>query len=253
VPIDLATNKPGKPIHLPGPYVGELVFAPDGNTAYDVPGRGLAGVITPISTATGRTGRPFLIPGGAYDMVFGPGGKDAYVTGLNGAGKISVTPVNLATDNPGRPILRTKDDPLSMVVAPDGKTLYVGTDHGVMPVSTATGKVGKTVGGRPAEEMVITPDGKTVYIANLGGSGAAIVPISTATDTAGKPILKGSYSKIGLSPGGGTLYAASWVPEPGQFVNGQIKIVPINSATGAPGRAIRIPVTVGLPVQMLTP
>ncbi|HEX4064190.1 MAG TPA: YncE family protein [Streptosporangiaceae bacterium] len=251
VPIDLATNKPGKPIHLPGSWVGQIVFAPDGKTAYDLPDSGPNGV-TPISTATGRTGRQFLIGGSASGMVFGPGGKTAYVTALN-AGAAVVTPVNLATDNPGRPIFRTKSYPDSMVLAPDGKTLYISTDHGVVPVSTATGKAGQAIGGRPVYQMVITPSGKTVYVNNLGGSDGAIVPISTATKTAGKPILKGDYSKIGLSPGGGTLYAATWVPEPGQSAHGQIKIVPINSATGTLGRAIRIPVTVGLPYGVLTP
>ena len=250
VPIDLATNKPGKPIHLPGSWVGQIVFAPDGKTAYDLPDSGPDGV-TPISTATGRTGRQFLIGDSPSGMLFSPDGKTAYVTALN-AGAVVVTPVNLATGNTGRPIYRTKNSyPDSMVLTPDGKTLYIAAKYGVVPVSTATGKAGPAIGSRPAEEMVITPNGKTVYVNNLGGSDGAIVPISTATKTAGKPILKGDYSKIGLSPGGGTLYAATLSPGSAQL--GQIKIVPINSATGTLGRAIRIPVTVGTPYSVLTP
>jgi DNA-binding beta-propeller fold protein YncE len=64
----------------------------------------------------------------------------------------------------------------------------------VVPISTATNKVGKPIrlasgcGSSPPVQtfasFAITPDGKTAYVA----CASHVVPISTATDTPGRPV-----------------------------------------------------------------
>jgi YVTN family beta-propeller protein len=74
-----------------------------------------------------------------------PDGTTAYVA--NGASS-TVTPINLATDRPGKPI-------------------------------RISGKLG-------ADAIAITPDGSAAYVANQPSS--TVTPIDLATNTPGKPI-----------------------------------------------------------------
>jgi DNA-binding beta-propeller fold protein YncE len=86
------------------------------------------------------------------------------------------------------------------VITPDGRTVYVGGSFGpsfnrgfVVPVSTATGAVGKAIvlRGHPYR-MAVTPDGKTLYVVCAGFPGPQeVVPVNTATNTAGKAINTG--------------------------------------------------------------
>jgi hypothetical protein len=101
-----------------------------------------------------------------------------------------VVPVSTATDTAGQLI----DLLGAMVPAPDGKTVYVVTGGGVVPVSTATNIPGPLMIARTGQggvdDAVITPDGKTVYAATRAG----LIPVSTAT---GKP---GRLIRLGFSP-----------------------------------------------------
>jgi DNA-binding beta-propeller fold protein YncE len=256
VPINLATNKPGKPIGLPLSPHGYTAFAPDGKTAYVTSGNGRPGMIISISTATGTLGQPIHIAGGAAGMVFSPGGKIAYVSGRSDTNKSTIIPVNLTTDAPGQAI-HISGDLFDIAITPDGKTIYAETTAGVVPVSTITRKAGKLItfgSGHFPDQMVITPDGKTVYVvADSYTNVGEVVPLSTATNTVGKPILSGDIPVIGLSPDSETLYTALRVPVRNHPEEGQIKVVPISTATSTPGQAIHIPITVGLPAEVVTP
>jgi YVTN family beta-propeller protein len=80
-------------------------------------------------------------------------GFTAYVAGTGPHGNY-VTPVNTATNRPGKPI-------------------KVGADP---------------------QGIAVTPDGKTVYVTNPAPhSGSTVTPIRTATNTPGKPIKVGGY------------------------------------------------------------
>ena len=123
-----------------------------------------------------------------------------------------------------------------MAITPDGKTIYVGSQFAVTPISTTTNKVGKPIHiGGGVLEISITPDGKTVYVASDDeGSPGTVTPVSTATNTAGKPIhvgapikIEGAPIEIALTPDGRTLYGAA--------LN---KVVPISTATNTPGQPI---------------
>ena len=55
-PIRVATNKPGKPIHVPvGVFPVVMVFTPNGKTAYIST---VKGTVTPVDTATNTPGKP---------------------------------------------------------------------------------------------------------------------------------------------------------------------------------------------------
>src|SRR5262249_5788433 len=122
------------------------------------------------------------------------------------AGTPAVPPITPAT-NPARPAIRVAPhhgENFTAVMAPDGRTVYVGGSFGpsfnkefVVPISTATGAVGKAIvlRGHPYV-MALTPDGKTLYVVCAGFPGPQeVVPVHTATNTAGKAI------NTGMQPG----------------------------------------------------
>jgi YVTN family beta-propeller protein len=76
-------------------------------------------------------------------------------------------------------------------ITPNGRFIYVtATSSGTVTViSTATGKVVKTIAIPLAENMVITPDGKTACVADRASN--AIIPIQTATNRRDSPSARG--------------------------------------------------------------
>jgi DNA-binding beta-propeller fold protein YncE len=145
-PISTATNRPGTPIHVGGRY-DQVVFTPNGRTAYDV---GLPREVTPISTATGKVGRLIKVRGAA-GMVVTPDSRTGYVVDDYG----SVIPVSTATNTAGTPIrvsgYRRYPGPGNIVISPDGGTAYtftynVGADKQIVtPIPTATNTPGKPI------------------------------------------------------------------------------------------------------------
>jgi len=87
-------------------------------------------------------------------------------------------------------------------MAPDGKTLYVVGQMGVMtPIDTATNTAAAAITDNRlvANDMAITPDGKTIYITDFEDSD--IVPFDTATQTMGMPIkLKDVPQQVVVAP-----------------------------------------------------
>ena len=71
---------------------------------------GQTGVVTPISTATNRPGRPIRVACDPYAVVVTPDGKTVWVGSRNW-----VTPISTATDKPGRRS-RSAADLVAMVV-----------------------------------------------------------------------------------------------------------------------------------------
>jgi DNA-binding beta-propeller fold protein YncE len=248
-PIRTATNTAGKPINTSAvvPSVVSMAVTPNGKTVYvvneDPPtftpagggisrvapwgrwaavGRSLraintatsaTGTVTPINTATNTAGKPITVGVTPGAIVITPDGKTAYVLNLaDGApGKGSVTPINIATKTAGKPI------PIKGASFPDTLSL-----------------------------LAISPNGKTIYA--VGNS--TMTPIDTATNTAGPTIRVapsggGDYSAA-ITPDGKTLYIDGIT---GSGTKGFI--VPVNTATGAVGKAI---IVSGYPYPMgITP
>jgi YVTN family beta-propeller protein len=211
-PINTATNIAGPNIKV-GVTPGAIVLTPDGKTAYVLnladgePGKG---TVTPINTATNATGKPIAIKGASFPdtlnlLVISPNGKTIYAVA-----NTTLTPIDTAT-NTALPAIRVAphgggDE--SAAITPDGKTVYVdgisGTKGFIVPVSTATGAVGKAiiVPGFP-NLMAVTPNGKTLYVLCAGGPGPQdIIPVNTATNTAGPAIHTGQQPQaIAISTG----------------------------------------------------
>jgi YVTN family beta-propeller protein len=110
--------------------------------------------VTPINLSANKAGRPIKISGKSpgndftglpFAIAITPDGKTAYVT--NGASG-TVTPIDVATDEPGKPI---------------------------------------KISGKPgADAIAISADGTTAYVANQPSS--TVTPIDLATNTPEKPI-----------------------------------------------------------------
>ena len=116
LPISTATNTAGKPIRVASgtrPFVGGIVFSPDGKTAYAAAG----------------------------SLAFGGPGTPLATTHLRPA---AVIPINTATNTPGTPI-RIKGGFGQLAITPDGKTLYAADPEGVIPISTATNTPGTPI------------------------------------------------------------------------------------------------------------
>ena len=160
VPFDLTTNKLGKPVQLGSEQPAAIAIASDGKTAYVV-GQPSSTVIavTPIDLTTLKSEQPIKIstkPGpmqGYYGqplaIAIAPDGMTAYVT--DGA-LSTVTPIDLASDTPGKPI-------------------------------SLSGKVG-------ADAIAISSNGAAAYVANQPSS--TVTPIDLATNKPEKPIKIGS-------------------------------------------------------------
>jgi DNA-binding beta-propeller fold protein YncE len=96
-----------------------IAVTPDGNTAYvasepsqepAVTCTGQTGVVTPISTATNRPGRPVRVACDPYAVVVTPDGKTVWV-----GSRDWVTPISTATGKAGTPI-RFRGSLVAMVV-----------------------------------------------------------------------------------------------------------------------------------------
>jgi DNA-binding beta-propeller fold protein YncE len=248
LPISTATNTPGKPIRLASgtrPYVREIVFSPDGKTAYAAAGSLAFGpgwtthlrpaAVIPINTATNTPGTPIRLSHGESDIAITPDGKTLYVEGSD-----TITPISTATHTPGTPIRISAGagSKANMAITPDGKTLYVEGSDTIIPISTATNTPGTPIrikGG--FGQMTITPDGKALYVEGSD----TITPISTATNTPGKPIPLAAED-IAITPDGKTLYAAA-----------RQGVVPISTATNTLSMPIRLPSYRGVPSLWITP
>jgi YVTN family beta-propeller protein len=202
-PINTATSTAGANIKV-GVTPGPIAISPDGKTAYVLnlaegePGKGS---VTPISTATDTAGKPIAIKGATFPddldlLVIGPCGKTIYAVG-----NTTLTPIDTTTNTALPAIDVTPRGGFNMAgaITPDGRTVYVIGQFGnsargfIVPVSTATGAVGKPiiVPGAP-NLMAITPNGKTLYVLSIGGPGPQdVIPVNTATNTAGPAIHTG--------------------------------------------------------------
>jgi DNA-binding beta-propeller fold protein YncE len=219
--------------------------------------------VIPISTATGKIGKPITWQPGAgwgASMLITPNGKTLYIASTLG----TVTPISTATNKAGKPITfgsQAENGAVYMAITPNGKTLYA-FDSGpyqlvttVTPISTATNTVGKPIKvGQWPTAIVVSPNGTTVYVASTGsgptgcmirspqcGPGpqalptsvpATVTPISTATNRPGQAITLGPAAyglTMAITPNGRTVY-----------VGDSKAMIPIGTATGKAGNPIKL-------------
>src|ERR1700685_721279 len=88
-----------------------------------------------------------------------------------------VTPIATAS-NTARKVVATPEGPGPMVITPDGRTLYLSTATGVIPISIPSNRAGAPIQlasnyyPNPNQGAIAaSPDGRTVYVAALGFTG----------------------------------------------------------------------------------
>jgi YVTN family beta-propeller protein len=152
--VDLTTGRLGKPVKLGG-QADAVAIAPDGKTAYVLtqPSKTVI-TVTPINLRTVTAGRPINVRakpglksffGQPLAIALTPRGTTAYVA--DGATS-TVTPVDLATGTPGKPIILSgKPGADAIAISPDGTTAYVANQPSstVTPIDLATGTPEKPI------------------------------------------------------------------------------------------------------------
>jgi DNA-binding beta-propeller fold protein YncE len=168
-----------------------------------------------------------------------PNGRTIYVLGTDSRGSI-VTPIDTKTNTAMPAITLTEPGVASIAMAPDGKTVYVSTDSGVVPINTTTKTPGEPIARRDDwTQLAFTPNGKILYA--LGQWGTTVAAIRTADDRVTRisiPAIKGAVpSGIVVTPNGKTAYVLEGVQggKPGASA-----VVPIHVATSTPLAPIRI-------------
>jgi DNA-binding beta-propeller fold protein YncE len=213
LPVDLASGRAFRPIGLGVPgHTVHVVMAPHGRTVYVATN---GGEVVPIDTAM-RTARPPIRIGGVRtditDVLISPDGHTGYFAEY----PYGVATVNFLTNRPGRFIKIQGAGELALT--PDGRILYVLTDHGteVVPVDTATRRTLPPImtgdyNGFLSARIVMAPDGRTAYVLSFkpGIAGQVLTPIDTATGTVLAPIrvaASGLGAGITISPDSRSAY-----------------------------------------------
>ena len=222
-----------------------LTLAPDGETIYEV-GTGVTGnqVLYGFAAANLRPERPVTVAGKAYytdGLVITPNSKLVYVATTKWVKGNPVGGMPTAVLAPTGKVLKRigiGEGLHYLLATPEGKAVYVGSESGIVAVSTASNTVIRHIAGPfTAGPMVLAPGGKTVYV----GSGLNILPISTTTNRAEVPIqlpddqvADRNLGSLAVSPDGTTLYVI--VP----FFPAQGTLFPISTATRTAGAPIMV-------------
>jgi len=194
----------------------------------------VAGAVVPISTATGKAGRPIDIRsfGSFIDadtpIAVTPNGKTVYVSARGG-----IVPISTATNKAGHLIDSPAGltPPSDLVMGPGGSILYAlgyGPKAHVVPIRTATNTEGKAVqvgNGTGASMLAITPDGTTAVATSITG----VTLIDTASGRVRQIALHDAQG-VAVTPTGATAYV----------VDLNNTVVPIQTATGVAGTPVRV-------------
>src|SRR5262249_39617392 len=144
-------------------------------------------------------------------IAIAPDGKTAYVAN---AGSSSITPINLATNTPGTPLVGGFATPRELTITPDGRTLYVPNNASgattITPFDLATGTPGAPINVGATQPFQVQIVGGTANVADLaltaGASPGTIQVGSNVTYTltatnAGPNVSTGTTITDALPPG----------------------------------------------------
>ncbi len=124
--------------------------------------------------------RKFDVQGKSPHMVlFGPGGKRAYVSNTNSG---AVASIEITTGK--TTLIPTGKYPQGGVLSPDGKTIYLtnAESNKISIINTSSDRVtGEIATSTYPNRVTITPDGRTL-VYSLGQTGAAVGFADTATN-----------------------------------------------------------------------
>ncbi len=191
---------------------------------------------SPSFTETARgAGRRRLLAAalGLVTAVAAPSPASASTAFVTNQGSNSVTPIDVATGDPGVPI-DVATSPLGIDVSPDGTKAYVvgGNGNGTLtPIDVATLKAGPTLftGGNQAYDVAFTPDSTYAFVTNSGSGTPYVGMIDVAAGTSITTITVGTTPRgVVVSHDGKTAYVAN---------SGSGTVTPIDVATRKAGTA----------------
>jgi len=251
VPIDLVTQRAGRPIALPGTGgTHGVVVTHDGRTVLAAVGT----TIVPVDPDTRAVGTPLDLGAGhtVAGMALSPTSSTLYVLVPDG-----LVPVDTTTAMAGPAIatglsVSSVTSPHGVVVSSDGTTAYVagqgGTDFGgrLVSVDTATGTISATTsfdqfGIADPAAVALTADGSSVLVADSADNWIVPVPVSSPS-TPQTPV------RLAAGPGSaatsGTDHPSDVVVGPGTtgafVVTGLDTVVPFTPGTLTFGRPIPV-------------
>jgi len=169
--------------------------------------------VSAIDVVTGKV-KSIALPGKPYVVAIDATGKRVYA----GLASSAIAVIDTGTDA----VLRqypTTELPASLIVSPDGKTLYVATlnllglgNGSLFAMSAETGDITReaiTVGRVPAW-IAITPDGSKVYTLNLLSDDISVIDTESWTLATTIATGSGTMGIIGsVSPDGKRLYVTN--------------------------------------------
>lgn len=237
-PILTATNQALSPITV-GSNPVSIAITPDGKMAYVA--NSVSGTITPIVLATNQALSPISVGSNPGSIAFTPNSEMGYVTIAGG----KVVPFSTATNEAG-PQLPVGSGSSGIAFSADSKLAFMrlrnSESHRLVFISTATGKVVKTVTFGPSisdiSAIIISPDAKTVYVAEYDAfEKPSVFPISVAAGKVGKPIkMAAIVDSIAFTPNGQAAWALMAQSQVGSFSTATGKAgkpIPAGSQTGS--------------------
>jgi YVTN family beta-propeller protein len=259
-PIDLTTGKALASIPA-GEGPAAIAISTRLDRAYvtdDGTSTSLGHTVTPIDLKTGKAMAPIDVGAGPQGIVVTPDGKYAYVadagaiiSGQAGPVGHTVTPIDLETGVPGRPIT-VGNGPTGIAITPDGSTVYTTNldSQSVSPIDTSTNHAlaAIAVPGAPIAVAVGHGYAWVVDTPSSTARGNNVVPISASTGRAGKPIPVGKgAAAIAITPDGTTAWVACLNAE---------ALIPISLGTKRAAAGIKVadgPFALAITTESVTP
>jgi YVTN family beta-propeller protein len=237
-PIVTATNRALSPITV-GANPVSIAITPDGKMAYVA--NSVSGTITPIVIATNQALSPISVGANPGPIAIAPNSQFGYVTIAGG----KVVPFSTVTNEAG-PQLPVGSGSSGIAFSANSKLAFMrlrnSESHRLVFISTATGKVVKTVTFGPSisdiSAIALSPNAKTVYVAEFDGfEKASVFPIGIAAGKVGKAIkMAAIVESIAFTPNGQAAWALMEGSQVGSFsiATGKTeKPVPAGSQTGS--------------------
>ena len=201
--IDTTTNQIITTVNLPGTWLKDILFTPDGRSAYVA--NQSVGEVDVIDTATYAT---TSIPAGAASrrLCISPLGDRVYCANYDGN---NVSVVNTATKTLITNI-PVGQRPRAIAVTPNGKEVYTADviSGTVSVINTTTLSVIATIPtGQYPWELVITADGKKVFVSNTYSDTVSVIDTGTHAVIATIPTGHGPFISQ-ISPDQTKLYVS---------------------------------------------
>jgi DNA-binding beta-propeller fold protein YncE len=262
IPINLVTQRAGRPIDIPGQGATHaVVVLAGGRTVLAASGS----TIVPVDVVRRQVGRPLDLGAGRtiFGLALDPVATTVYALVAGG-----VVPVDTTDDSAGATIptgltVSSVYSPHGIAVTDDGATVYVvgqgQPDFGgrVLPITTATGATGTAAsfdnyGIAAPAALAVEPDGSSLWVVDSANNWINPVPLATFTNPPEPVRLP---PQAGGEPSSGTQHPTDIVLDPtgseAFVVEGFDSVLPYDPASQTFGRAI--PVCTGASSMAVAP